>query len=130
MRYVLADLDLAQPLPSLELPEDGGGAGVLVRLNDRPVAFFITALQPRRLNPDAVRELVWKNAWINISLELLRRELPPRDVVGQFPRVTVAICTRDHPAMVERAIHSLIVSAQAAAIEGGQFEILVVDNAP
>jgi len=130
MRYVLADLDLAQPLPSLELPEDAGGAGVLVRLNDRPVAFFITALQPRRLNPDAVRELVWKNAWINITLELLRRELPPRDVVGQFPRVTVAICTRDHPAMVERAIHSLIVSAQAAAIEGGQFEILVVDNAP
>jgi GT2 family glycosyltransferase len=129
MRYVLVDLDLAQPMPSLELPEDASGAGITVRLDDRPVAFFMTAMQTRSMYPEGLRELVWKNAGIEITLELLRRELLPCGIEEKLPPVTVAICTRDHPPLVERAIRSMIIAAEFTEI-GEQFEILVVDNAP
>ena len=129
MRYVLVDLDLAQPMSPLELPEGVDGAGITVRLDDRPVAFFMTALETRSVAPEGLRELVWKNAALEITSELLHRELLPSGVGENLPPVTVAICTRDHPRLVERAIRSIIAAARGAEI-GDQFEILVVDNAP
>ena len=129
MRYVLVDLDLAQPMSPLELPEGVDGAGITVRLDDRPVAFFMTALETRSVAPEGLRELVWKIAALEITSELLHRELLPSGVGENLPPVTVAICTRDHPRLVERAIRSIIAAARGAEI-GDQFEILVVDNAP
>src|SRR4051794_40414678 len=125
MRYLLVDLDLAQPLPSLELPEAAAGAGITVRLDDRPVAFFMTALQTGSMDPEGLRKLVWKNAAVEVTSALLRRELLPCGVDEKLPPVTVAICTRDHPLLVERAIRSMITAAKTAEI-GDQFEILVV----
>jgi glycosyltransferase involved in cell wall biosynthesis len=129
MRYVLADLDLAGPLPPLELPPDASGAGILVRRNDRPVAFFMTSSQPRRIGPDELRELAWKNAGIDIISDVLRSELAYSEEKGKLPPVTVAICTRNHPALVERAIHSILAASRAVELQH-PFEILVVDNAP
>jgi glycosyltransferase involved in cell wall biosynthesis len=116
-------------MPSLELPEDASGAGITVRIDDHPVAFFMTALQTRSIDPEELRELVWKNAALELTSELLRRELPHCGIEDKLPPVTIAICTRDHPLLVERAIRSMITAAEAADV-GGQFEILVVDNAP
>jgi glycosyltransferase involved in cell wall biosynthesis len=129
MRYLLVDLDLAQPLPLLELPEGAAGAGITVRLDDRPVAFFMTALQTGLMDPEGLRKLVWKNAAVEITSALLRREFLPCGGDEKLPPVTVAICTRNHPLLVERAIRSIITAAKTADI-GDEFEILVVDNAP
>src|SRR5215469_2548478 len=125
MRYVLAELDLDQPLPSLESPGGASGGGVLVRIHDRPIAFFMTDLPKGGINTDQLRDLVEEHAGTAITAELLRQELVPKPAEQDFPAVTVAICTRDHPDLVRRAIQGVTNAALRAGIANG-FEILVV----
>src|SRR5581483_4920652 len=105
MRYLLAELELAQPTPSLELPQGVSGAGILVRSRDRPIAFFMAELPSGVINPDQLRELVEENAGLEVTADMVRQELAPPPAGEGFPLVTVAICTHDHPDLVERAIH-------------------------
>jgi glycosyltransferase involved in cell wall biosynthesis len=130
MRYLLADLEVASPLPTLEIGPDVGGAGVLVRYEDRPVAFFMVPLPKGTVGPEELRTFIIARAGAEITAELLRRELggsPPPSAT--FPSLTVAICTKDHPELVERAIRSLLPLDFHLRHQNG-FEILVIDNAP
>ncbi|MCU1262092.1 MAG: glycosyl transferase family 2 [Bryobacterales bacterium] len=130
MRYLLADIEVTNPLPALEIGPDQSGAGVLVRYEDRPVTFFMVPLASGTVSSEELRTLIRDRAGAEITAESLRRELadsPPRS--GNLPSLTVAICTKDHPALVERAIRGLLpIEPQLKRQEG--FEILVIDNAP
>jgi glycosyltransferase involved in cell wall biosynthesis len=130
MRYLLADIEVANPLPTLEIGPNVGGAGVLVRYEDRPVAFFMVPLPSGRVGSEELRTLIMERAGAEITAELLRRELggaPPPP--ANFPSLTIAICTKDHPELVERAIRSLLPLDCHLRDQNG-FEILVIDNAP
>jgi glycosyltransferase involved in cell wall biosynthesis len=128
MRYCLAEVELTQPAPSINLQQDTRGIGILVRLHDRPVAFFLLKTSGL-LTSDRLSQLVRENAGVEITAELLRRELVPAVPDEAFPSLTVAICTRNKPDLVKRAIHSLVGAARLAGARAG-FEILIVDNAP
>jgi glycosyltransferase involved in cell wall biosynthesis len=124
MSYLLADVDVAAPLPSLAIAPGVDGAGILVRYEDRPVVFFMVPLPQGTLSPDELRALIVDRAGSEMTTELLRRELNgPAPLPVDFPSLTVAICTKDHPELLERAIRSLL------PINRG-FDILVIDNAP
>jgi len=129
MRYCLADVELTQSQSGIDLPEDVSGIGILVRVHDRPVSFFLAKVQGKFLSPDRICHLVREHASVSVTAEMLRLELmsPTPDQV--FPSLTVAICTRNRPELVRRAIHNLWEAAQSAGSPAG-FEILIVDNAP
>ena len=129
MRYLLAELELAKATPPIELPEGVSGIGILIRLHDRPVAFSMAKFPSGVISPDRVRELVKENAGTEITAGILRQEMVPSSADQGFPSVTVAICTRDHPDLAKRVIHSIVSAARLAGIEN-RVEIIVVDNAP
>jgi GT2 family glycosyltransferase len=74
------------------------------------------------------RKMILDEAGAAITTELLRRELGLDLPPANLPPLTVAICTKDHPELVARAIRSLF-DAAAGAPDGSSLEILVVDNA-
>jgi GT2 family glycosyltransferase len=129
MRYVLTEIELTHPIEPLQIGEDNQGAGIVVRYEDRPIAFFMIPLQSRVVPIAQLETLLMEHAGVEITTELLRREFIPAISQKHLPPVTVGICTREHPDYVERAVRSLLASAARSATES-QFEILVVDNAP
>ncbi len=121
MRYGLRDLDVDGLPERLVLEPDEDGLGVVLRAHDRLVGFRMVArpnpagvLDPHALVDEAVREAA--------AVERLRAEIgaPP----GDAPSLTVAICSKDGWALVNRLLGSL-----AAVRDEQAFEVLVIDNA-
>jgi GT2 family glycosyltransferase len=57
-------------------------------------------------------------------------ELGWRAPAAPMPPLTVAICTKDRPALLRRLLGSLLPPVERARAEGQVAEVLVVDNAP
>jgi glycosyltransferase involved in cell wall biosynthesis len=77
-----------------------------------------------------LRTLIADRAGAGITVELLRRELGGFPASpANFPSLTVAICTKDHPELVDRAVRSLL-PLDCRLKQQNSFEILVIDNAP
>ena len=128
MPYALAELEVTQPLPELQLSATEKGIGLIVRRHDQPIGFLLRAYPP-----DTVLTPTKLEAWIAEALgtkllqENIRAELaPPTQAQSSF-NLTVAICTKDRPDNLARCLKSLIPLQQTAL---SPFEILVVDNAP
>ena len=66
----------------------------------------------------------------NYRPDAIRREMSPPSVTGPLPLLTIAICTKDRPAGVERLLSSLQEQTSALPSGSAGIEILVVDNAP
>ncbi len=130
MTYVVADVELKRPLEPLQLSANDTGAGVLVRDRGQPVGFFLTALRPgARLDPSAFARLIMNH----LGPELLRH-LIEDELVGEMQAVgapaidlTVVICTRDRPELLEKCLQSIL---RLRVSQSRCFQILVVDNAP
>src|SRR6185503_8961797 len=79
-----------------------------------------------------VASLIDRETAERLCVESLRAELAvPADLTacGTFS-ITVAICTKDRPALLERCLASLAALDPASVRALGMFEVLVVDNAP
>ena len=126
MRYRLSEIETARPPAPLELGADEAGAALLFRRNGRPIGFLMR--ENSRKRPWSPEEL---NRWIDNELktkiveEAIRDELvPPRTNVS-FPSLSVAICTRNRVANLNRCLDSLLPLQRKCG-----FELLVIDNAP
>ena len=125
--YALVDLEVTKPLPSLTLAHHESGVGMLIRKNDRPIGFFLAPLSPgARLGNEDVQELIIQNVGLevlraNIVDELASERRPPPPI-----DLTVAVCTRNRPRLLEGCLSSIL------ALRGAEswFDVLVVDNAP
>ena len=126
MRYKLTEVELTQPLTSLELAAGENGAGVLVRRKGRPIGFLmhenaaIHTWRSEELSVWIANELKTK-----IAEEAIREAITSSGPNRSFPSLSVAICTRDRATIVSRCLDSLLPLQKAYG-----FELLVIDNAP
>jgi GT2 family glycosyltransferase len=123
------DIEVTQPLPTIQLDDNESGLAILARYHGCPVGFWLDTL-PRgaRVTPEMLSARIAVEAGAAISLAQMRSE------AGRVARddgrvtVTVAICTRNRPERLERLLGSLMQAGVAA--HPNRVEILVVDNAP
>jgi len=132
LRYRLATVDLARPLPAIALDADESGIGLTVRVHDRPVAFVLRVLQPgARVEPDALAALLGPAERVAVLEERIRRELlAEAPEPGAAPPVTAIVCTHGRADLLERCLASLVALRERGAPGAPRLEILVVDNAP
>lgn len=109
------------------------GAAITLRHGQRPVGFVLLPLRreatARRID---IASLIDRGTAERLCVESLRAELAVPADLGAYGTlsITVAICTKDRPALLERCLGSLAALDPASAGALGMFEVLVVDNAP
>jgi glycosyltransferase involved in cell wall biosynthesis len=129
MPYAIHELELNRPLEPLQLAPDETGVALIVREADDPVGFILHRTPPGALlTPDELAPLIVREAGVNIIARRARLELERSPATGPVPAVTVAICTKDRPDLVERCLTSL--GRLRRPPEAPPLDILVVDNAP
>lgn len=129
MPYMIAHLEVTQPLPTVQVLVNHTGVALILRYCDRPIGFLMRELPPNcHVPPKELEQWIAQELGAKVLQEQIRQEmLPVADIVG-FPTLTVAICTKDRPDNVSRLLQSLLPLQQ---VDGKPcFEILVVDNAP
>ncbi|MEQ8755157.1 MAG: glycosyltransferase [Coleofasciculus sp. G1-WW12-02] len=129
MSYSIIDLEVTQPLPTLQTKEDKTGIALVLRRKDRPIGLVMQELPPNSvLTPEDLAPLLSREIGTKLLQESIREELVSPANPEQFPSLTVAICTKDRPDNVARCLESLL---KLQLSDGSPcFEILVVDNAP
>jgi len=138
----IGELEITGPISGIELPEraDGQpytGVQLLVRMEHVPVGY--ATLEPAALDDAAVARQVWSQLSAAINAQLARQglaalnSLPVGGIAvpdsaanapGEYPMVSVVVCTRDRPDSVITALTGL------TGLRYPSFEIVVVDNAP
>lgn len=131
MRYARLDLDVEDALPTVALSSDEHGLAVLLRLDRRPIGFWMLPVDVgARITPEQLRRLLDGEAEEAILTAALRRHLR-----AQQPRpaatfaITVAVCTRDRPALLADCLRS-VLAARSGVPNPDDVTVLVVDNAP
>lgn len=127
MATAVCDIELSRPIAALENRDGYTRAMLVLRWKGRIVgrvfadigATGIDAATLERTIAAEVPETAWR-AWIDATLDYDER----RTVGGRLPTATVAICTRERPAELERTLSAI------AALQDGDHDVLVVDNAP
>jgi glycosyltransferase involved in cell wall biosynthesis len=129
--YRLMEIEVTTPLPAVALVAGEDGYALTLRRKGRAVGFVMRA-QPSgtTVSPDDVSKLLAQEVGLKLLEEAVREELgPPPAPAVEAPSLTIAICTKDRPDLVDRCLRSIIVTGLAP---GGwtSIEILVIDNAP
>jgi len=129
MPYRITEIEVTEPLPSIAIPEGDTGIAILLRRNDRPIAFLLEAFPGNSvLSPENLERIIRQG----VKARLLQEDPPGENISAsrqvRFPSLTVAICTKDHPLDLNRCLDSLM--ALRTGEDGWGFEILVVDNSP
>lgn len=127
MPYLIQDIEITQPLPTISLTESDTGLALILRRQDRPIGFVMQALPAKSiLTSEELTQIVTKEVGKKILEESLKEQIKVKTAnLADFPSLTVAICTKDRPDNLTRCLNSLL-NLQ----EKSYFEILVVDNAP
>ena len=127
MSYLIKDIEVTQPFPTISLSENNTGLALILRRKDRPIGFVMQALPEKSvLTSDELTQIITKEVGKKILEESLKEELKVKTAnLADFPSLTVAICTKDRPDNLTRCLNSLLKLQ-----EKFYFEILVVDNAP
>jgi GT2 family glycosyltransferase len=119
----VVQLDLDNLPTSVVVPAACRQALVIVRRREIPVAQFYVAATAGRLEVAEIRQRLdaatVKSRWRWAADDYLGLE-PPHEL----PPATVAICTRERPDDLARALRAV------AALDPAPAEVLVVDNAP
>lgn len=121
--YRRVELDLARPLPAVELASEEGGIAAILRYGPAFVGF---AMRTRSELPNATLDpqtMIDRSVREAIETEMLRQRLAKDD--GRSKSLCVAICTKDGAARVTRLLDSLLPLREETP-----FEVLVIDNAP
>jgi GT2 family glycosyltransferase len=119
----IVQLDFDNLPASAAVAADCRKALVIVRRRNLPVAQFYVAAAGGRLDMDEARralgEATVKSRWRWAADDYLGPD-PPQE----FPPASVAICTRERPDDLTRALKAV------AALDPPPAEVLVIDNAP
>ncbi|MBC6982441.1 glycosyltransferase family 2 protein [Caulobacter sp. 17J80-11] len=132
MSYRLIELELTRPLEPVTLGPEEDGAGLIGRFRDRLVGFALLPAAPgATLSVEELTAALDARFGLNALTECLAGELRRGQLAPSIPApsLTVAICTKDRAARLERLLGTLApllaASSGFAAVEG-----LVIDNAP
>jgi len=126
VRYLLADIDVSEGLPDIELAADDQGIGIVVRRQRRPIGFVLQGASPgASLTSADVGRLVG-----GLTNGAGPRNDEASGGTARLPTVTAVVCTRNRPELLARCLASLHALAQSPAAAHVGFEILVIDNAP
>ena len=120
MPYLLVEVELTEPLTAVRLGERDTGVGVVSRRNGHVVGFAIHSVDPGSVvPPDVVAALLDPHPTPSSSE-------PPDDghTPDPGPAITVAVCTRDRPRLVQRCVASILAAGARPD------DVLIVDNAP
>ena len=129
MSYVVADVEISAPLRPIQLGSNDEGLGLLLRREGRPISFVLHELAPSTtLLPAELGELITATSATEILEDLLRTELLEPPVPSRRINLTVAVCTRDRPQLLEKCLQS-VLRMQGESKES-RFDIMVIDNAP
>lgn len=128
MSLPIFDLEITQPLPNLQLAEHQPGFAAILRRHNRPIGFILhPSIAEKWISATDLDRLIGEEIGPKILQETLREELNWTTPITDYPSLSIAICTKDRPVLVERCLRSLqsVVADHSSAIE-----ILIIDNAP
>jgi glycosyltransferase involved in cell wall biosynthesis len=132
MGYARVDLELSQPLPSIELEADQDGVGLVARREGRLIGFALRQLSPgAHLEAGAVAAIADAAFGRAVLVDRAAGEIAARWPAPQpraAPSLSVAICTKDRATRLRRLLASLLALRSEQPFAA--LEVLVVDNAP
>ncbi|MBD2440129.1 glycosyltransferase family 2 protein [Nostoc sp. FACHB-110] len=118
MPYPIIDIEVTQPLPTIQLSENDRGIALIVRRKDLAIAFLMQALPANStLSAAEIREWITKEVGNKLLQESIRDQLTqPTANMADFPSLTVAVCTKDRPDNLARCLQSLIKLQQPQGV--------------
>ncbi len=137
----VVDIELSQPIATVSGLAGYMGVQGLVRLHGVPLGYVkapvslgecssatLGKLIVEQLGSEIINQLLKNGLAAKTPLDQLKLEdlldLPPAEYDGEWPLVTVAVCTRDRPEDMRRCLDAI------CQLDYPQLDILVVDNAP
>ena len=137
----VVDVELSQPIPTWDGLEQYMGVQALVRWHGVPLGYVKAPISLGRCTAATLSKLILEQHSRAIISQLLKNglaspqrsedlrledllELPPVEYDGEWPLVTVAVCTRDRPDDMKLCLEAL------SQLDYPHLDILVVDNAP
>jgi O-antigen biosynthesis protein len=135
------DIELGQPIPTLEGLAGYLGVQALVRLHEVPLGYIKAPVSLDQCSAATLSKLILEQlSWAIIS-QLLKTgltsaqrpedlnledliNLTPVEETLDWPLVTVAVCTRDRPEDLRSCLSAI------RALEYPRLDLLVIDNAP
>ncbi|MDQ3455288.1 MAG: glycosyltransferase [Actinomycetota bacterium] len=127
MAYLSADLELLEPLPTLQLAAEHTGIGLVLRRRDVPIGFLLQPMPAgSTLSAAELDRLVASACAEKLVAEALVDSFGGRGPLSERT-LTVAICTKDRVEGLARCLDAL--QRLPATDDQARFEVLVVDNA-
>ncbi|MBE9111786.1 glycosyltransferase [Nodosilinea sp. LEGE 07298] len=137
----VVDIELSQPIPTIEGLEGYMGLQGLVRLHGVPLGYVKAPISLGKCTATTLSKLILEEHSEAIICQLLKNglaspncpaeftlenliDLPPVEYAGEWPLVTVAVCTRDRPDDIKLCLEAI------SQLNYPYLDLLVVDNAP
>ncbi|MGB3293336.1 MAG: glycosyltransferase [Phormidesmis sp.] len=137
----VVDIELTQPIPTLVGLEAYMGVQGLLRLHGVPLGYVKAPVVLGQCTAATLGKLILAQHSQAIIDQLLRNglsspqglngltledliDLPPAEYAGEWPLVTVAVCTRDRPDDMKLCLEAI------SRLDYPHLDVLVVDNAP
>ncbi|MEP0911471.1 glycosyltransferase [Leptolyngbya sp. GB1-A1] len=137
----VVDIELSRPIPTVEGLDGYMGLKGLVRLHGVPIGYVNAPVTLGRCTAETLSKLILEQHSWGIICQLLKNGmsspqhpeeltlenligLPPVEYSGEWPLVTVAVCTRDRPDDMKLCLEAL------SNLDYPNLDILVIDNAP
>jgi glycosyltransferase involved in cell wall biosynthesis len=121
-------IDLNAPLAPIPTSERYAALWILVRVGRRPIGWVRVrrAAVGAVVTPDMLHALIAEQIGLQVIDAFRNRqyELPDDADPRTLPSMSVVVCTREHPDVLERQLHSLM------RLHYPKYEVVVVDNAP
>jgi len=146
MPVVVVDIELTKPLPVVGLGSGCRRTWILARLWREPIGTLLIETDQAPLTREMLGRRLWEEFSSVINARFAETGLPSRSGIpasgfedaleqapllltraqatNEVPFISVVVCTRDRPHLLERCISSLRLQ------EYPHFEVIVVDNAP
>ena len=121
-------IDLNAPLAPIPTSERYAALWILIRVGRRPIGWVRVrrAAVGAVLTPDMQQRLIAEQIGLQVidAFRNRQHELPEDADESKLPSMSVVVCTREHPDVLERQLNSL------AKLDYPNYEVIVVDNAP
>ena len=121
-------IDLDAPLAPIPTSEKYAALWILVRVGRRPIGWvrLRRAAIGAVLTPDMQATLIADQIGLQVIDAYRNRqyENPENGDRSKLPSMSVVVCTREHPDVLERQLNSLM------RLDYPNYEVIVIDNAP
>lgn len=142
---LIAEIELSQPLPNIEVLPRYAAVLILVRLHGVPIGTVDLVNEANTLRPEDYTSKIWQHLRDSINQHLQEDNLQPvtqldeqgilsdslpacqhqaQALLADAPTVSVVICTHERPASLEICLDSVL------KLNYPHYDVVVVDNAP